>query len=86
MSFVPQFQTRRKEIILRLGTTDVAAYEHVFIHDEYGFLLAREPSVIVDAGANVGMSAVYFANRFPSAEVIAIEPEPSNLFNPQKER
>lgn len=68
-----------KKILLRLGTTDVAAFEHVFITDEYGFLLTRQPSIIIDAGANVGMSAAYFALRYPRAKIVAIEPEPSNF-------
>lgn len=68
-----------KKILLRLGTTDVAAYEHVFIDDEYGFSLAKKPSIIVDAGANVGMSAVYFSTRYPEATIVALEPEPSNF-------
>jgi FkbM family methyltransferase len=68
-----------KQVIIRLGTTDVAAFEHVFINDEYDFSLVRPPSIIVDAGANVGMSAVYFALRYPGATIIAVEPEPSNF-------
>lgn len=68
-----------KTILLRLGTTDVAAFEHVFVNDEYGFSLSQPPTVIIDAGANVGMSAVYFAQRYPTAKIIAIEPEPSNF-------
>ncbi|MCL2453269.1 MAG: FkbM family methyltransferase [Alphaproteobacteria bacterium] len=68
-----------KKIFLRLGTTDVEAFEHVFINDEYGFSLARQPSIIIDAGANVGMSAVYFTLRYPMAKIVAIEPEPSNF-------
>jgi FkbM family methyltransferase len=68
-----------KQVIVRLGTTDVAACEHVFINHEYGFSLARPPSIIVDAGANAGMSAVYFALRYPGATIIAVEPETSNF-------
>jgi FkbM family methyltransferase len=68
-----------KKIFLRLGTTDVEAFEHVFINDEYGFSLARQPSIIIDAGANVGMSAAYFTLRYPMAKIVAIEPEPSNF-------
>jgi FkbM family methyltransferase len=66
-------------VLLRLGTTDVAAFEHVFVKDEYDITLSEEPSVVIDAGANVGMSAIYFSNRYPNAKVIAIEPEPSNF-------
>ena len=68
-----------KQVVVRLGTTDVAAFEHVFINDEYDFSLARPPSIILDAGANVGMSAVYFALRYPGATIIAVEPETSNF-------
>jgi FkbM family methyltransferase len=68
-----------KKILLRLGTTDVATFEHVFIDDEYGFSLTRQPSIIIDAGANVGVSAAYFTLRYPMAKIVAIEPEPSNF-------
>ncbi len=39
---------------------------------------ARQP-LIIDAGANIGASAVYFAYSFPKAQVVAIEPERSNF-------
>jgi FkbM family methyltransferase len=32
--------------------------------------------VIIDAGANVGYAALYFAATFPQTKVIAVEPEP----------
>jgi len=64
---------------LRLGTTDVAAFEHVFVNEEYGFCLARKPSIIIDVGANIGMSSVYFSMRYPNATVIAVEPDRQNF-------
>jgi FkbM family methyltransferase len=73
---IPHFE---QEILLRLGTTDVAAFQHVFIDHEYDFGLARQPSIIVDAGANVGMSAAWFSLRYPAAKIVAIEPEPTNF-------
>ena len=66
-------------VIVRLGTTDVAVFEHVFINQEYGFSLARSPTVVIDAGANIGLSAVYFKLKYPKATIIAVEPEPSNF-------
>jgi FkbM family methyltransferase len=33
--------------------------------------------VIVDAGANVGYSSIFFAENFPDATIVAIEPDPS---------
>jgi FkbM family methyltransferase len=46
----------------------------------YGRLAAsgRAP-LIVDAGANIGASAIWFALSFPAARVVAIEPEAENF-------
>jgi len=35
--------------------------------------------LIVDAGANVGYSSLYFADLFPGARVVAVEPDPSTF-------
>jgi FkbM family methyltransferase len=64
---------------LRLRTTDVSLFEEIIVNDEYSFNPSREPAVIVDAGANIGLTSVYFANRFPRARIFAIEPEASNF-------
>ncbi|HJW24124.1 MAG TPA: FkbM family methyltransferase [Rhodocyclaceae bacterium] len=69
----------RHPFYLRVPSTDVSAFEQIFIHQEYDFEVSRPPRVIVDAGANVGLASIYFANRFPDARVIAIEPEASNF-------
>jgi FkbM family methyltransferase len=34
--------------------------------------------VIVDAGANIGAASLWFANKFPEAHIVAVEPEPGN--------
>jgi len=40
---------------------------------------AGETPLIVDAGANIGASTLYFAHEFPNAKVIGLEPEPNNF-------
>jgi FkbM family methyltransferase len=69
----------RHDVTIRLGTTDVGAFKHVFIDEEYALPLDRNMSIVIDAGANCGMSAVYFALRYPLARIYAIEPDPSNF-------
>ena len=64
---------------LRLNTSDVATCDHVLVDKEYQFDPSKPPKVIVDAGANIGLSSIYFANRFPQARIIAIEPEMTNF-------
>jgi FkbM family methyltransferase len=64
---------------LRIPSSDVPTYEQVFIDKEYDFLVATQPKAIVDAGANIGLASIYFANKYPKAKIIAIEPERSNF-------
>jgi len=64
---------------LRAGTSDIGIYEQVFFDQEYEFSAAYPPKVILDAGANIGLAAIYFANKYPEAKIIAIEPEDSNF-------
>jgi FkbM family methyltransferase len=80
-------------IVLRSGTSDAKTFQQVFrdrqyeltsafhaavIADAYSRILAagRTP-VIVDCGANNGAGAIWFAQQFPEAAVVAIEPDPS---------
>jgi len=39
---------------------------------------ARRPSLIIDAGANIGASALYFLNMYENGFVFAIEPDINN--------
>jgi FkbM family methyltransferase len=65
-------------VFLRPGTTDQDVYDQIFLIREYDLELG-DPRFIVDAGAHIGMSAVFFASKYPDATVVAIEPEPSNF-------
>jgi FkbM family methyltransferase len=69
----------RYPIHLRLRTSDVSLYSDVLLGQEYLVdLPGFHPETIVDVGANNGMSAVFFANTYPEARIIAVEPEHSN--------
>src|SRR5215471_7071905 len=66
------------EVFLRPGTTDQNVYEQVLLEKEYDIDLGS-PSFIVDAGAHIGLTSIFFASKYPGATVVAIEPEPSNF-------
>lgn len=68
-----------QKVYLRLNTTDFSIYDQMFKHLEYDIPILASPRIIVDAGANIGLSALYFANRFPEALIYAIEPDASNF-------
>lgn len=66
-------------ITLRNGTSDIRTFNQVFLHNDYNIPLSFAPKAIVDAGANIGLSTVFFKNKYPAAKIIAIEPENSNI-------
>lgn len=66
-------------IKLRIPSSDEITYEQVFKDKEYDFKEKTEPQVIIDAGANIGLASIFFANKFPSAKILSIEPEINNF-------
>lgn len=64
---------------LRACTSDIDVYKQIFIKNDYCLNVCREPEVIIDAGANIGLAAIFFANMFENAKIVCIEPESSNF-------
>lgn len=69
---------RGGRVYLRPGTSDQDVYDEIFVLKEYKLDLGR-PRFIVDAGAHIGLSAVYLAERYPEATIVALEPEDANF-------
>ena len=65
-------------VYVRAGTTDMWVVQEILLDEEYQCDLSDDPEVIIDAGANIGCTSVYYANKYPDALIIAIEPERSN--------
>jgi FkbM family methyltransferase len=65
-------------IWVRAGTSDILLYNDIINLEEYKFETLKAPNVIIDAGANIGLAAVYFANKWPHAKIVSIEPDESN--------
>lgn len=72
-----------RHVFLRAGTSDESVFDQVFLREEYRQVLRKAPDggvrTIIDCGANIGLTAVYLAERFPSARIVSIEPEQSNF-------
>ncbi len=66
-------------VALRLPTSDIQVVKQVFNTEEYQFDTAEDPKVIIDAGANIGLAAIWFTHRFPGVRVVAVEAERSNF-------
>ncbi|HWL54116.1 MAG TPA: FkbM family methyltransferase [Chthoniobacteraceae bacterium] len=66
-------------IALRAPSSDLFVLSQVFDDKQYQFATTRDPEIIVDAGANIGLTSIYLSNRFPSAKIYAIEPAEDNI-------
>ena len=64
---------------LRRNTSDGDLFRVLIEEQEYNyFTFLNEPQLIIDAGANIGLSTVHFALKYPNAIIYAIEPEQNN--------
>jgi FkbM family methyltransferase len=68
----------RTPLLCRTFGSDRWVVRGVFGEQQYDIALQDPPELIIDAGANVGYASVYFANKYPNAHIIAIEPDPEN--------
>lgn len=64
---------------LRRNSSDLIVFEQVFFYKEYNLPLASQPTVIIDAGANIGLFTVKMKMQYPDAKIICIEPDPENF-------
>src|SRR3954452_13320324 len=54
----------------RVNTTDINVLQQVFLSGEYDCVGSEpEPGFIVDCGANIGCTSLYFLNRYQKARV-----------------
>jgi len=51
-------------------------YSELFEHEIYRFETLRKSPLIIDGGANVGVSVLYFKKLYPECRIIAFEPDP----------
>ena len=50
-------------------------YDEIFEKEVYKFITKNPNPYIIDAGANIGLSIIYFKKLYPNAEIIAFEPD-----------
>jgi FkbM family methyltransferase len=50
-------------------------YKEIFEEQIYKFETRNQSPYIIDCGANIGMSVIYFKQLYPNANIIAFEPE-----------
>ncbi len=59
---------------------DLTIIKSIFEKQEYNLPVKNfYPKLILDCGGNIGCSAVYFANKYPGAQIYCLEPQADNF-------
>ncbi len=71
-------------VVLRKGATDSKVFDEIFVERAYAPCVAALPDnlgrvVLIDVGANIGLSVLFLARALEVAEIIAVEPDPGNF-------
>jgi FkbM family methyltransferase len=68
------------EVRLRVGDTDFEVFDQIISRKELESIhLPEDPQFIIDLGANIGLSSAFFATKYPTAHIIALEPDADNF-------
>ena len=59
-------------------------YRELFEEEIYRFTARNSTPLIVDCGANIGLSVLYFKSLYPQSNIIAYEPDADNVALMQK--
>jgi FkbM family methyltransferase len=69
---------------IRANSSDALVYEQIIGKQEYRAVLSLiadngyQPKWMIDCGANIGISSLYFRNRFPRCGIICVEADRRN--------
>lgn len=64
-----------KEFYYHYGLAFYDTYREIFENNIYEFKTNNPKPFIIDCGANMGLSVLYFSKNYPCAEIIAFEPD-----------
>ncbi|MEN9407125.1 MAG: hypothetical protein RLZZ455_341 [Candidatus Parcubacteria bacterium] len=57
----------------------VLLYKDIFISGEYRFTASKKAPVIIDCGAHIGTSVLFFKSLYPNSVITAFEPNPKSF-------
>ena len=65
-----------KELQIPDSASFLFMYDEIFKTEIYKFKTKNKSPYIIDGGANIGLASIYFKQLYPSAEIVAFEPDP----------
>jgi FkbM family methyltransferase len=87
LKYIPKrFRNRERQVELRNGVKlryrlnrgDIQGIREVWLEHAYRLAFPISNGVLVDLGANIGLTSVWLAKKYGFAKVIAVEPDPGN--------
>lgn len=57
-TYIFKFKYNNLNVSLRVPSSDVWVYKQIFLDMEYFFTTVKEPKIILDAGANIGLASI----------------------------
>jgi FkbM family methyltransferase len=68
-------------LTIRENVADYLTFKEIVVSEVYDGLKQHlgECRTIIDLGANIGVATLYFAEKFPHARILSVEPESSNF-------
>lgn len=80
ISRFPRYQVFTSNILgIPIKVIDAASfgfmYDEIFNKEIYKFTCDHDRPFIIDCGANIGLSIIYFKRLFPNARILAFEPD-----------
>lgn len=67
-------------LLIRPGTSDVTVFGEIHVRKSLDVRIpGADPRLILDLGAYTGLSTRWFMDRYPGAEVIAVEPDAEHV-------
>lgn len=76
-----QFSQGKQNIYLRTHSGDIFVFYEIFMEDTYQLPKewTKDVKSIVDLGANIGMTTLYYYQIFPEAHFVCVEAAPTNF-------
>ncbi len=64
---------------IRNNPYDYATFEEVILNEAYNIPMPFIPTYIIDGGGNIGLTACFFATKYPRSSIVSIEPDQENF-------
>lgn len=83
--YIRSLLSKKKEVTAKIFGFKITAYgydiilflfKEIFLSKEYYFKSQKKNPKIIDCGANIGMSVIYFKFLYPHCSIVAFEPNP----------